>query len=360
MLNYGISGTPPPVSPTMPVDYSAEFKAWSDNLLNDISKMSSNLKLKKSTDPVNKSTSSTIESNFWSKNGNSILGGVNSGFDLAKGFVKQSDYKADQLFGTGLDLAGNVVSKFNPALGTAMKGLAFINNSFGPTVKGTKANDYVDRSSSYGGADAMDDKKFGIIGSIFGGANRYRNRVADRNQERYAASSILKSAEENFAAAGTGTVAETYNNLINGIYSPTKKATFGKSGLKLDLDFAHRVLHHLNKKGSVISEFKSGGKMNIIPDGALHARKHDIDNPDLNGNITAKGIPVIKREGGSVDQIAEIEVNEIIFSLDTTNKLEKLRDKGDDEAAIEAGKILVEEILYNTKDYTGLIDKVDA
>ena len=39
MLNYGISGTPPPVSPTMPVDYSAEFKAWSDNLLNDISKM---------------------------------------------------------------------------------------------------------------------------------------------------------------------------------------------------------------------------------------------------------------------------------------------------------------------------------
>ena len=100
--------------------------------------------------------------------------------------------------------------------------------------------------------------------------------------------------------------------------------------------------------------------MNIIPDGALHARKHEIDNPDLNGNITAKGIPVIKREGDSVDQIAEIEVNEIIFSLDTTNKLEKLRDKGDDEAAIEAGKILVEEILYNTKDYTGLIDKVDA
>ena len=241
-----------------------------------------------------------------------------------------------------------------------MKGLSFINNSFGPTVKGTKANDYVDRSSSYGGADAIDDKKYGLIGTIFGAANRGRSRVADRNQERYAASSILKSAEENFSAAGTGTVAETYNNLINGIYSPTKKATFGKSGLKLDLDFAHRVLHHLNKKGSVISEFKSGGKMNIIPDGALHARKHDIDNPDLNGNITAKGIPVIKREGGSVDQIAEIEVNEIIFSLDTTNKLEKLRDKGDDEAAIEAGKILVEEILYNTKDYTGLIDKVDA
>ena len=38
MLNYGISGTPPPVSPTVPVDYSAEFKAWSDNLLSDISK----------------------------------------------------------------------------------------------------------------------------------------------------------------------------------------------------------------------------------------------------------------------------------------------------------------------------------
>ena len=98
--------------------------------------------------------------------------------------------------------------------------------------------------------------------------------------------------------------------------------------------------------------------MSVIPDGALHARKHNIEDPILNGNITKKGIPVIKKEGDSVDQIAEIEVNEWIINLETTNKLEKLRDKGDDDAAIEAGKLLVEEILFNTKDNTGLIDKV--
>jgi hypothetical protein len=39
-----------------------------------------------------------------------------------------------------------------------------------------------------------------------------------------------------------------------------------------------------------------------------------------------------------------------------TKKLEELCADGSDEAAIEAGKLLVKEILYNTDDRTGLIN----
>lgn len=109
-------------------------------------------------------------------------------------------------------------------------------------------------------------------------------------------------------------------------------------------------------------EFKQGGKTkeekseveetaqkNIIPEGALHARKHHMENSD---GLTQKGIPVIDNEG---DQQAEIEKNEIIFTLEVTKKLEELYEKGTDEAATEAGKLLVEQILFNTDDRTNLI-----
>ena len=104
--------------------------------------------------------------------------------------------------------------------------------------------------------------------------------------------------------------------------------------------------------------FKDGGAINIIPEGALHAHKH---NMDMEG-ITPKGIPVVSnKEGGEVEQQAEIEREEIIFRLEVTKKLEELEkkfydsetsQKEKDECALEAGKLLVEEILYNTQDNT--------
>lgn len=100
---------------------------------------------------------------------------------------------------------------------------------------------------------------------------------------------------------------------------------------------------------NILPEFKEGGKFNLIPEGALHARKH---NMDVEG-ITPKGIPVVSHsEGGEIEQQAEIEREEIIFRLEVTKKLEELAKDGSDEAAIEAGKLLVDEILYNTIDNT--------
>lgn len=108
------------------------------------------------------------------------------------------------------------------------------------------------------------------------------------------------------------------------------------------------------KEGGKTEELESPkieetNQKNIIPEGALHARKHNMENAE---NLTKKGIPVIDNEG---EQQAEIEKNEIIFTLEVTKKLEELMKDGSDEAAIEAGKLLVKEILFNTEDRTGLI-----
>ena len=117
-----------------------------------------------------------------------------------------------------------------------------------------------------------------------------------------------------------------------------------------------------------VEEFKDGGKTkedletpeieettqkNLIPEGALHKNKHHMEHTE---GLTQKGIPVIDNDG---EQQAEIELDEIIFTLEVTKKLEELYKEGTDEAAIEAGKLLVKEILFNTDDRTGLIAKCE-
>ena len=105
-----------------------------------------------------------------------------------------------------------------------------------------------------------------------------------------------------------------------------------------------------------IQFFKEGGSFNVIPDGALHKNKHHIEDTE---GLTQKGIPVVTEgDEGKLVQQAEIEINEIIFRLEVTNKLEELAKEGTDEAAIEAGKLLVKEILHNTHDNTGLINEI--
>lgn len=112
-------------------------------------------------------------------------------------------------------------------------------------------------------------------------------------------------------------------------------------------------------------KFQNGGQMNVIPEGALHARLHHMEdeNPDLKGQITKKGIPVVsEEEGGEITQQAEIEREEIIFNKETTTALEELYEKYKEdpkpEYAIYAGQILAQQIMENTDDRTGLIDRV--
>lgn len=145
---------------------------------------------------------------------------------------------------------------------------------------------------------------------------------------------------------GNDLAQQNLNRYAGNNYSNMRAA---KSGMKLpSIEEVHLMFERIQK-------LQNGGKMNIIPDGALHARRHHLEEINLElDDITNKGIPVITDSG---EQIAEIEKEEIIFTLEVTQKLEELAHDGSDEAAIEAGKLLVEEILFNTKDRAGLLNK---
>ena len=113
-----------------------------------------------------------------------------------------------------------------------------------------------------------------------------------------------------------------------------------------------------DKPKQELDKIEETNQKNVIPEGALHAHKHHMENAE---DLTKKGIPVVDNKG---EQQAEVEKNEIIFSLEVTKQLENLykryqedtnTQKEKDELAIEAGKLLVYEILHNTIDRTGLI-----
>lgn len=102
-----------------------------------------------------------------------------------------------------------------------------------------------------------------------------------------------------------------------------------------------------------VTSHKGGGAINVIADGALHARKHTLKETEnyANADITLKGIPVVSfDEKGGVIQHAEIEVNELVLHYDLSKELEKLHEDGSEEAMIKAGKLLSKEIVKNTKD----------
>ena len=103
--------------------------------------------------------------------------------------------------------------------------------------------------------------------------------------------------------------------------------------------------------------------VNLIPSGALHKELNHLSDKLPDVDITRKGIPVIKvEEGGKIqNQLAEIEQSELVLHLSITKKLEELKkqyDNGNEEALLEAGKLLTDELLYNVNDNTNLLKQV--
>lgn len=240
----------------------------------------------------------------------------------------------------------------------------------------TKDNEAFEQvGSSYGGTQStVDDaltksgKKYGLLSG--GARNRANRQIHNAQMQQSKMSNIADEAQMAFTASNNPLLGPQLQ--LNGGYQQnTVKA--GKSGLKMDRDFAKRVVKLSKGKKSKVQKiqeevraeevagFKNGGSVNVIPDGALHAHKHHLENVDEKfEEVTTKGIPVITEEkGGDIKQHAEVEREEIIFNLEVTKQLEKLMQDGSDEAAIEAGKLLVYEILENTVDNTGLLNTVE-
>lgn len=242
----------------------------------------------------------------------------------------------------------------------------------------TKDNEAFEQvGSSYGGTQAtVDDaltksgKKYGLLSGK--ARNKANQQIHNAQMQQSKMSNIADEAQMAFTASNNPLIGLGTQLQLNGGYQQSTVRA-GKSGLKMDREFAKRVIKLSNGKKSKakkiqeevrmeeVAGFKNGGAVNVIPDGALHAHKHHLE--DVDGKfeeVTTKGIPVITEEkGGDIKQHAEVEREEIIFNLEVTKQLEKLMQDGSDEAAIEAGKLLVYEILENTVDNTGLLNTVE-
>lgn len=339
-----------------------------------------------------------------------LVRGIDSVYDTAQ--------SASAMFGSigqfaslimgGNKLLGNVANKLGAGTDGRTTIDAILNSSFlqltpfgminglggKKTMSFTKNNlAFAQVGSGYTGTNAkvdkavdLADKKFGLLS--LGDLDEANDKIIDAGGEQRIMANIADTASDRFALSDSMAAINNSRMALNlmGNYDQSS-VRVGKAGMILQLareiNSKPSVLKEITEipeeflevpefkeGGQIISqsilqevteiptefleidEFKKGGKFNIIPEGALHARKHNMDVE----NITQKGIPVVSESAdGEIVQQAEIERQEIIFRLEVTKKLEELAKDGSDEAAIEAGKLLVQEILYNTIDNTNTL-----
>ena len=314
-------------------------------------------------------TNGSLNKELIKGSGLSIGSAANGVLSVADRFIPQAEDKASKIT-SGVFNGLSTVASFVPGIGTlasvALKGLGSLFGAGVKSVKGNTANELVDTSSSYTGEDALASKKFGLLG--LRGAKKYAELVAQRQINRDSAADVLQEGKDDLLAANNVQQQQMKDTLSKngGDWMYTLRAKQGakiKEVKRLSSLYNKRLISKEPLKEGTTVEFKNGGSINVIPEGALHARKNNLTeiNPELEG-ITKKGIPVIsKEEGGEMIQHAEIERSEIIFNLETTKKLESLReqynkseDKSEkDDLAIEAGKLLAQQIMENTIDNTG-------
>lgn len=247
-------------------------------------------------------------------------------------------------------------------------------NAFGAKKADTIYKDnetWEQQDSAYGGSMAkVDDaltKSGKKYGAFSGKARRKANaQIAEAKRQQNLVSDINQEAQDAFAASNYSGIGLRNELALSGGY---RNMAVGRNGMKIldaESQWAREVLTKAKirpkeKLEEQPPKFAEGGKVNVIPDGALHAHKHHLEDisPEYE-QVTSKGIPVVtEEEGGKLKQHAEIERNEIIFRLEVTKKLEELMKDGSDDAAIEAGKLLAHEIINNTVDNTGLMEVVE-
>lgn len=247
-------------------------------------------------------------------------------------------------------------------------------NAFGAKKADTIYKDnetWEQQGSAYGGSMAkVDDaltKSGKKYGAFSGKARRRANaQIAEAKRQQNLVSDINQEAQDAFAASNYSGIGLRNELALSGGY---RNMAVGRNGMKIldaESQWAREVLTKAKirpkeKLEEQPPKFAEGGTVNVIPDGALHAHKHHLEDisPEYE-QVTSKGIPVVtEEEGGKLKQHAEIERNEIIFRLEVTKKLEELMKDGSDDAAIEAGKLLAHEIINNTVDNTGLMEVVE-
>ena len=296
----------------------------------------------------------------WTKGASDILMKVPGGQPIALGLkgAALSSRLSQKYLGSGTDK----MTTADAILGSDLLGgstLGRINGWTGAKTINLDVDSGVVSNSSYTGTAEEINKAKEFAGKKYGGfsgkARRKANgRIRQARTRQFAIRDIMDdyTDQQNIVDSSSDMMANNLQLQSSGYFN-NNRMTVGKKGMKL----TDRIKQFKSQQ----EECKSKPK-NLIPSGALHARKNNIETEY---HITSKGIPVIMEEGGKAEQIAEIEHSEIILTLDLTKRLEDLYEeyessegKERDKYAIEAGKILTREILHNTDDRVNLIESV--
>ena len=229
----------------------------------------------------------------------------------------------------------------------------------------------IDRTSSFGMSDEAEAMESGYAGTVedMRAAEKLGNkRFLTRKQTNKAQGFVDEATANNQILAQlnvTNTMrknSDYYQDLAHQNANRYAGETYlsmrmGREGLVLPSVEEVRAILAKKKTEKLLNGGTIGVDTNILPEGSLHARLNHLDevNPELE-DATKKGIPVMAADGEEIgEQIAEIERDELILRLEVTKKLEELMQDGSEEAMIEAGKLLTDEIIDNTQDNTGQI-----
>lgn len=320
---------------------------------------------------------------------NLIDAGINSGLDLGLNALGKQPDALDSGINTVANLSG-YLDYVIPGLGTGvkygLKALNFADKALGKTTKSFSGNtglsgyqDFSTQGKQFRLSQTKSKNRAEIEKNLnqklFTGAKTNSDFLLKQNQARTQSinntgltnqQKLLGESDYSVLTAKNGATLEDIRNYIK--TRNIKKEVLQNS--KLDEKIENQEINEIQK-------FQNGGS--LIPSGALHKNKHKLEsiNPELDGEITKKGIPVISyaekgdileyeadgktpkvlAEGGEVIQHAEIEKDEVILNLSLTKKLIELMKKDTSEAMIEAGKILARELMEDTTDNTGLLEK---
>lgn len=330
---------------------------------------------------------STVSSLIPQKEQSGLTTGLNAGYDAAANLVSAipgvgtiigGAMKIGGMLSDGLTAMGvgtDQMTTTDKILDSKFMKLTPIGliNSFGAKKADTinKDNETFEQvGSSYTGTEGQVDdatkksgKKYGLLSGR--GRKKANAEIAEAKRKQNIVAGIADEASDAFANQRGSMDMLNTRNLLNMSGGYRQRGSYiGRNGLKLPsaeemqraVETVARIRQQKKEAPKTIEEFKEGGKMNVIPEGALHAHKHHMD---VDG-ITPKGIAVVTQEEGGVVQHAEIERNEIIFTKEVTEELERLYKDGSDEAAIQAGKLIAKQIIENTQDNTGLISEVQV
>ena len=301
---------------------------------------------------------------------NPLGGAINSVGKLAGNLIGGTEDRVEGAGSAAVNAISSGLSMLGPIGMAAGAALQIVNGIGGQRVKKVVDNTKYISSEFSGSKKNISDniskysnKKAGLFDFGFG---KKGNEVMDEIKRKQNITLGITEAGQKRLDNDIATSKTTQNFGKFYGYTPSYLPG-GKKGMKFpELEEAKNLISHWSIKSTKEEpqKFQLGGKMNLIPEGALHARKHQIEEVDSNleGQITKKGIPVITKADGGIIQTAEIEKEEWTLRKEFTDQLESLyhlyQKDGSSEVAIKAGKLICYELLKNTDDRSGLIKNI--